>query len=618
MADITLSKAVRSNLLNLQSTANLMSVAQERLATGNKVNSALDNPSNFFTASALNSRAGDLSRLLDSVSNATQTIEAADNGISAITDLVESAQAAARQAKQAAGQETKSEVLGNDASAVFAPKSPVSVAGSGAAVAARVEGTADVSALALDVTAAKSFTINGTAFDLKAADTAGNADNSLSTAELTTYIGTWNAANSAATGSTVSIDASNHLTITQADETTNVAIAGDTGGALANMGLTAGTTTSRTTNLLEQGFDAGDTFTVSVGAVSKQITFGTGAGQVNTLDELQTELNGISNATITVADDGNITIAADSSDDAVDIESDFAAGAGAADIGDLGLADGEYTNLVNGTAGPVQQGEVLSIGIAGSSTLNITFGTAAGQVNTFEELEDKLATLAGGTATINASTGAIDIKATDSSKAITVSASNPGASRTASDISAAFGLTNVTTASVTTDSVVRADLEDQFNELLGQIDELAEDAGFNGVNLLNGDDLSVIFNEDGSSNLDIRGVTFDSTGLGLSKAASGDFQTDLNIDNALSSLDTAIATLRSQGTKFGSNLSVVETRQNFTKEMINTLETGAANLTLADANEEAANLLALQTRQQLSSTALSLASQADQQVLRLF
>ena len=91
-----------------------------------------------------------------------------------------------------------------------------------------------------------------------------------------------------------------------------------------------------------------------------------------------------------------------------------------------------------------------------------------------------------------------------------------------------------------------------------------------------------------------------------------------DINTTLDTLSAAIDSLRAQSSKFGSNLSVVETRQNFTKETINTLETGAANLTLADSNEEAANLLALQTRQQLSSTSLSLASQADQQVLRLF
>ena len=100
MADITLSKAVRSNLLSLQNTSNLLAKTQERLATGLRVNSALDNPTNFFTASSLNSRANDLGRLLDSISNANQTIEEADNGLTAITKLVESAQATARQALQ--------------------------------------------------------------------------------------------------------------------------------------------------------------------------------------------------------------------------------------------------------------------------------------------------------------------------------------------------------------------------------------------------------------------------------------------------------------------------------------------------------------------------------------
>ena len=99
-SDITLSSAVRNNLLSLQNTADLLGRTQERLATGLKVNSALDDPTAFFTASSLNSRAGDLSRLLDSVGNALQTIRAADDGLEAITALVESAQATARQALQ--------------------------------------------------------------------------------------------------------------------------------------------------------------------------------------------------------------------------------------------------------------------------------------------------------------------------------------------------------------------------------------------------------------------------------------------------------------------------------------------------------------------------------------
>ena len=146
---------------------------------------------------------------------------------------------------------------------------------------------------------------------------------------------------------------------------------------------------------------------------------------------------------------------------------------------------------------------------------------------------------------------------------------------------------------------------------------MANDASYNGINLLNGDNLTVTFNEDASSTLTVTGVSYNSNGLGID-AAVNTFQTDADINAALADLTTATDSLRSQASQFGSNLSVVETRQDFTKSLISVLETGAANLTLADTNEEGANLLALQTRQQLSSTSLSLASQADQNVLRLF
>jgi flagellin len=128
----------------------------------------------------------------------------------------------------------------------------------------------------------------------------------------------------------------------------------------------------------------------------------------------------------------------------------------------------------------------------------------------------------------------------------------------------------------------------------------------------------VLFNEDGSSKLDITGVTNTAAGLGLTALGTTAFDTNASINSTLDNLKGSIDTLRTQAGKFGSNLSVVQTRQDFTKQMINVLQTGASNLTLADTNEEAANVLALQTRQQLSSTALSLASQADQNVLRLF
>ncbi|MEP6444542.1 MAG: flagellin, partial [Hyphomicrobiales bacterium] len=100
MSDINLSSAVRSSLSSLQGTADLLSSTQERLATGNRVNSALDDPTAFFTASALNNRASDLGTLLDGQQQAIRTVEAADQGISAIEDLVDSARAQATAALQ--------------------------------------------------------------------------------------------------------------------------------------------------------------------------------------------------------------------------------------------------------------------------------------------------------------------------------------------------------------------------------------------------------------------------------------------------------------------------------------------------------------------------------------
>jgi len=159
----------------------------------------------------------------------------------------------------------------------------------------------------------------------------------------------------------------------------------------------------------------------------------------------------------------------------------------------------------------------------------------------------------------------------------------------------------------------------QFDSLLDQITDLAEDSSYKGTNLLQDDDLTVTFNEDGSSTLTISGFSAEagSGGLGIADAVSN-WASDSDINDAIEDLDTASGTLRSQSKALSTNLSIVNTRLDFTKNMINTLTGGADNLTLADTNEEAANLLMLQTRQSLSTTALSIASQAAQAVLQLF
>ena len=169
----------------------------------------------------------------------------------------------------------------------------------------------------------------------------------------------------------------------------------------------------------------------------------------------------------------------------------------------------------------------------------------------------------------------------------------------------------------TSDTPTRSNLAAQFNAIRTQIDELAGDSGFNGVNLQNGNNLTVVLNESGTSSVTVTGVTDTATGLSIA-AAAGSWATNGNITAAQTDLTAGLASLRSQAQSLGSNLSTVQIRQDFTKSMINTLKTGADSLTLADTNEEGANLLALQTRQQLSSTALSFAAQADRNVLRLF
>jgi flagellin len=378
-SNITLSAGVRANLLSLQNTAEMMSSVQQRLSTGKKVNSAVDNPVNFFTAAGLQARSGDLSTLLDSVSNSVQTIAAADKGISAITKLIESAKSTAKQAQTA------------------------------------TEGT---------ITYAGSVTGGAIADDAAVAALTGN---------LTIQVGS---------------------------------------GAVHTVDLASETTLASLTATLE-GLDLGAGISATLGA-------------------------------------GNaVTITSTSS-------------------------------------------ETITIGGTGLAGVGMTAGTTT------------------------------------------------------------------PTATVATPSATRSSLQADYNSLLTQITQLAADASFNGVNLLNGDSMNVVFNEDGSSSLNIAGVTFSASGLGLNAQSGDGFQVTANITAAISALDSATTTLRTQASTFGSKLSIVQARQDFTKNMINVLQVGADNLTLADTNEEGANLLALQTRQSLSTTSLSMAAQADQNVLRLF
>ncbi len=169
-----------------------------------------------------------------------------------------------------------------------------------------------------------------------------------------------------------------------------------------------------------------------------------------------------------------------------------------------------------------------------------------------------------------------------------------------------------------TPNSTRATLQSNFNALLTQIDQLAGNSSYNGVNLLNGDNLTVDFNENGTSGLTIGGVNFSSSGLGLSAISGSGFQDNGNIATTEAAINNAITTVRAQTETFGTNSSTISTRQTFETNLINTLQTGASNLVLADQNQASANLLTEQTQQQLEISALSIANEANQSVLKLF
>jgi flagellin-like hook-associated protein FlgL len=412
MSGIVLTASVRQNLLSLQSTADLLATTQNRLATGKKVNTALDNPTNFFTAQGLDNRAGDINNLLDSIGNGVQVLQAANTGITSLQKLVDTAKSIANQVLQAP--------------AGYSVKASATTAAPTGALLLGVPGTA------ADITNAGTNSLNGKTF----------------------------------------------------------------------------------------------IFTPAVGAATTITVSSTvAAGNVNSIDAFNTAL---SNAGIGLI----ANLASDGS------------------IGFTSTNDNASQSLTLGTTAAAN-----TVALSGTGTF-------------------ALVTPAGGAA----------------GKPLADAASQ----------------------------TIRANLVSQYNNIITQITTTSQDASFNGINLLNGDDLKLTFNETGKSTLNIKGVTFNAAGLGLALLTSGtDFLDNASANATLAKISSASTTLRTEASTLGSNLSVVQIRQDFNKNLINVLQTGSANLTLADTNEEAANSQALSTRQSIAVSALALANQSQQSVLKL-
>jgi flagellin-like hook-associated protein FlgL len=679
-SEVSLSKAVRSNLLSLQNTAQMMDKTQSRLATGNKVNSALDNPSNFFTASALNSRAADMSNLLDSMASGIKVIEAANNGITALTKNLESMQSTLRQARQdksfqtqsfevsdlskislAGGQfgdvgvdislatatvpGVKAELTTAGASYVGPVSTSDSAAGAGARTLLDKTGIADtdtITVAGVTVTATTANIADDTTFAAAiqaaldgsaeagkynvSAGTGANAgkiiiesvEPAAASAEVTFGAGVTEAVKGGASfnysgvpssitvgGNTINTGASfeefvaalevdgkaNGYSVT-ADKTTGaISLVNDEHGGTAPTvtGVTGVTPTAVTAGAYTTDVAAAkNQFTVSYDGKTADITIGGLKAGANALDtknwqdatlasvSAQLEAKGITNVVGKFDADGKFSLVAKT-----------------AEAKTLAVSGKDAVALF-GTSG-------VNTGVAEKSELNATK-----TVDKFVELINR--------------DHAGKVRASNDNGKLRIENLSTQALNVGVDING----NDAVVGSKIEGNTVRANLSKQFNELRDQLDKLADDSSFNGINLLRGDKLKITFNESGTSSIDIqakdkngniRGIN--ASNLGVDSLVAEDLDTDDKIDAFLSKLSSALTELRSQASSFGSNLSSVENRQSFTKNMINTLETGAANLTLADTNEEAANLLALQTRQQLSSSALSMASQQDQAVLQL-
>src|SRR4051794_21391659 len=755
MSGIVLSSSVRQNLLSLQSTADLLATTQSRLSTGKSVNSALDNPTNFFTAQSLDNRASDINNLLDGIANGAQVLQAANTGITSLQKLIDSAKSIANQALQTTvGYSTKSNVSATIAGATaadlrgttsFASATASSnVVFSGAAggttaatgtttLGATIGSFASTGATAGDGTTALTGAItliatNGTT----ATGLAGNAqpaDGDTVTVNgktITFRSGAAPASTAVPSGSGVSgnlvTDGSGNTTVYLATATVNDLLSAiDLASGVKTVSITAGAATIAVSN----SQPGAAVSTAAGGAVTLKSSTGADLSVTGKADLLKalglTTSTGAGNATVNVArttsaaslgatltDGSSLNVDGHSitfknapipgSTGAPSVPSGFGAS------GNI-LTDGNGNSTVYlqaGTVADVLKAIDLATGVQ-TATINAngtaTLATATGQsnstINTSGQL--KLSTginadltitgsgnalnvfgLAGNTGTASAFTAARTSGVGGiSGKTLTFTSFNGGTAvnvtfgdgtagtvKTLDQLNAALQANNlnatidangkltITTATEYASSTLgsalsggaiggtlpssltftvaqppiqdpvaqaaRSNLVLQFNNILAQIDTTSQDSSFNGINLLNGDTLKLVFNETGKSTLNINGVTYNSKGLGLAALTVGvDFIDNAASNRVLTNLNAASSTLRSEASALGSNLSVVQVRQDFKKNLINVLQPVSSTLTLSNTNVEAANTRALSTRQSIAVSALSLANTSQQSVLQL-
>jgi len=664
---ITLTASIRSNLLSLNNASALLATTSERLSTGKKVNGALDNPSSFFTARGLTNRASDLSSRKDGLGQAISLLQATDKSINSITSLIEQAKATAQSAEEAssAGVSAVSSAKGNfvgvDETLITTIKTEASTAMSSA-------NTAHSASISIDgannTTDGASHMQHFTGIILTAGDTItysvndvyGNADTFVATGTTTTtqlmaglntldgitastadtfksidlvavggtqfkstdtagtvFVVAMGTATTNAAGTTAALLTTENATFSFAGDGTDLAAAafGMTNADVTDQSITVNDSVrflsaaaAQTINQYVASLTASDpALTATYDTDTRKIGFSAANG--TQLIFSNTDTNNELSLTQSETTTSVVNLAKYSFDDATAIAST-----------DL------LTSAFVGTA----INDTLQFGVTGGNvgvayTITAT-STIANLVSAIEASDSSL------TAAFNTTTEKIDITAADGT-AVTVTSGGTTAAFTA----VAFTTAQTTAVTLTSGTAVTfgaagsaaevGSLNTDFSSILAQIDKLISDATYKGNNLLKGSNSSVVkFNEDGSSSITVKGLDIgvtSNTSLSFTKDASGyDFTTVGDITQALTDTAAAITQLRSISATFGADMGVIQTRETFTSELVNVLESGAGKLVNANLEEESANMLALQTRQALGIQALSISNQSNQSILSLF
>ena len=592
MGGISLTASMRSNLLSLQNISGQVSSTQNKLATGNKVNSAIDNPGSYYTALSLNNRADDLNALLDSMGQAVSTIKAATTALESAADFLEQASAVATQALETAKPivaqvSTEDELL----AAIESGKQGLIVLTQDITMTTNQnivlqDGQSLVGARYLG--ASKQQTKLNFNFDgiYRSAVIVGN-NTTLSDLEINI---TGNVTDSSGVG-LIKGQSKTGLTYRNLDLNMDFDAAPKYGFV---MGFVGGDATMEGVNNVsytgKRGFDkrasmnVNMTFNDAILNVSN-CTYGIGNGEYDIILNGTSQYNcknctyAVYYCNLTLNDKSNINVNSPYGLTGVSL-----------------YAQSKDVQIKLNSSTPIYAGRFykMEINAVSGATIKMSSGsyTATGDV--------------------------VGLEITGSATELPSSEFNKDASATADKDEMYKSIMDDFEAYIQKckDNRKQNTLSNEgYEEILNQYDALIKDASYKGINLLQTDKLSVKFNETNTADLNVQGKDMSSKALGL---VTLNWQTQEDISKSIEELTSAINSIRSYSSELGNNYNIITTRQDFTNSLINVLTEGADKLTLADMNEESANMLALQTRQQLAINSLSLASQASQSILKLF